>query len=274
MKIINKTNQTIPDDFADTVENIITDIGAISIDSLNFVTRKTKEYAWVDCSCVDNKPMSQIFITDKLINAIKDNQINTIAHEIYHIQHFETVSQQIDYNYINQLAHNPRTVADYTYAFGFSMLDEYMAFRNAHKYHKYQLINEKNGSDIIMETLRLLIDTISIRKQMVLLKDQNTITNGFYEMFKSIQNTIYDIMALCALYNENEPLECNIVKQLYNNKLYKRYISPISEFANNYYNSPQYTENTYIYFGKLLLNIFDLNGLYTKNSDTGIVLYV
>lgn len=274
MKIINKTNQTIPDEFIYIIKNIITDIGVISINSLNFESRETKEYAWVDCSCANNQPISQIFITDRLISTTKDNQINTIAHEIYHIQHFETVSQQIDYNHINQLAHNPQTIADYTYAFGFSMIDEYMAFRNAHKYHKYQLINERNGSDIIIEMLRLLSETISIRRQMVLLKDQNTITNGFHDIFKSLQSTIYDFMALSALLHENEPLECDIVKQLYNNDLYKQYISPISEFANNYYNSSQYTENTYIHFGKLLLNIFDLSELYIKNSDTGIVLYV
>lgn len=48
------------------------------------------------------------------------NQINIIAHELYHIKHFEELSQHIDYNAISKAIENPLTINDYKLGLGFA----------------------------------------------------------------------------------------------------------------------------------------------------------
>ena len=99
----------------------------------------------------------------------------------------------------------------------------------------------------------------------------HTMGKAFFKLFDSFQDFIYDMISIMAFSDENSPIEKEIIESLLQSELGEEYIRPILEFANRYYNNPNYNIDTYIDFSQLLFNIFSLCGLGLQQKGKDIM---
>lgn len=268
---MNLTNELdINPQLLNTINKIKSDIKVTSLCGIDFLNIEDKRAGHTERAIYNSVPISKLYLGHILQNMSETNQINIIAHELYHIKHFEELSQHIDYNAISKAIENPLTINDYKLGLGFAMLDEYVAQRNSYKYQKCQLVPE-NHAYVPNEMFKNIIIHIKNYKIFMINNRLHTMGKAFFKLFDSFQDFIYDMISIMAFSDENSPIEKEIIESLLQSELGEEYIRPILEFVNRYYNNPNYNIDTYIEFSQLLFNIFNLCGLGLQQKGKDIM---